>query len=304
MKPERALIAERPLAQHCAELLARGNAAPEDLLPSLAKLGDRLTRALSAALAPLCGGNAPAVRCAAPRECAMAELTTTIAPLAANCLMSAGVQDAPLLASLEAAAVLRIVDRAFGGRGDAPSPLPEEFPLSAQLMVGRLETLVAGALGKALATLPGSDDAVAVQPLRRDGSLAALSPFAASETLSALTLDIEEAGQTPWQMTLALPRATLAALLGNSDHTSTRKAGRGAAQHPADEPFADLPLAVSAVLVDMSMAFSTLSALQPGQILPVAVARSIPLKVGGKTIAHGTIGAIDDRVAVQITQAF
>ena len=47
-----------------------------------------------------------------------------------------------------------------------------------------------------------------------------------------------------------------------------------------------------------------IAALQPGQILPVAVARSIPLKGGGKTIAHGTIGAMDDRVAVQITQAF
>lgn len=304
MKPERALIAERPLAQHCAELLARGNAAPEDLLPSLAKLGDRLTRALSGALAPLCGGDAPVVRCAAPRECTMAELTATIAPLAANCLMAAGAHEAPLLASLEAAAVLRIVDRAFGGRGDARSPLPEEFPLSAQLMIGRLESLVAAALGKALAATLGADEPATVQPLRRDGSLAVLSPFAGSEALSVLTLDIEEAGQTPWQVTLALPRATLAALLGVADRAPARKAGHGAPQHPTEEPFADLPLAVSAVLVDMSIAFSTLSALQPGQILPVAVARSIPLKVGGKTIAHGTIGAMDDRVAVQITQAF
>ena len=92
--------------------------------------------------------------------------------------------------------------------------------------------------------------------------------------------------------------------MARTDRAPGRKAGHSAPQHPTDEPFADLPLAVSAVLVDMSIPFSTLSALQPGQILPVAVARSIPLKVGGKTIAHGTIGAMDDRVAVQITQAF
>lgn len=303
MKPERALIAERPIAQHCAELLAHGNAAPEDLLPSLAKLGDRLTRALSGALAPLCGGDAPALRCAAPRECTTAELTATIAPLAANCLMAAGEHDAPLLASLEAAAVLRIVDRAFGGRGDAPSPLPEAFPLSAELMIRRLETVVAGALGKALATLSGADEAVAVHPLRRDGNLALLSPFATGEALSVLTLDIEEAGQTPWQVTIAMPRATLAALLGHADRRAPR-GPRNAPQHPVEEPFGDLLLGLGAVLVDMNIPFSTLSALQPGQILPVAVARSIPLKVGGKTIAHGTIGAMDDRVAVQITQAF
>ena len=132
-------------------------------------------------------------------------------------------------------------------------------------MIGRLESLVAAALGKALAATLGADEPVTVQPLRRDGSLAVLSPFAGSEALSVLTLDIEEAGQTPWQVTLALPRATLAALLGVADRAPGRKAGHSAPQHPTDEPFADLPLAVSAVLVDMSIAFSTLSALQPGQ---------------------------------------
>jgi flagellar motor switch protein FliM len=74
--------------------------------------------------------------------------------------------------------------------------------------------------------------------------------------------------------------------------------------NPADEPFGAVPLTISAVLVDMRIGFAALSNLQPGQILPVAVARSVPLKIGDKTVAHGTIGAMDDRVAVQITQAF
>jgi flagellar motor switch protein FliM len=34
------------------------------------------------------------------------------------------------------------------------------------------------------------------------------------------------------------------------------------------------------------------------------VARNVPLRIGTRTIAHGTIGALDERVAVQITQAF
>jgi flagellar motor switch protein FliM len=28
----------------------------------------------------------------------------------------------------------------------------------------------------------------------------------------------------------------------------------------------------------------------------------VPLRVAGRTVAHGSIGAVDDRVAVQITQ--
>ena len=300
MKPQRAFIAERPLAEHCQELLARGNAAaPADLLPALAKLGERFSRVLAAALAPLSGGNVPALRCAEPRAVAMAELTATVAPLAANSLMAAG-PDALLLASLDAAGVLRIVDRAYGGRGHVPSPLPEEFPLSAELMIGRLETVVAGAL----ATVLGGEDIAPVQPLRRDGSLAALAPFAGSEMLTVLTIDIEEPGHPAWQVTLAFPQATLVALFGHETDSPARRPGTGFPPNPSDEPFGDMPLPVSAVLVDMRMAFSTLSALQVGQILPVAVARSVPLKIGDKTIAHGTIGAVDDRVAVQISKAF
>jgi len=53
--------------------------------------------------------------------------------------------------------------------------------------------------------------------------------------------------------------------------------------------------------------FSLIASLKVGQILPVSVARSVPLIMGehdtGQIIAHGTIGAVDEHVAIQITQA-
>jgi flagellar motor switch protein FliM len=119
MKPERAFVAERMLAQHCSELL-RANAAPVPLMPALARLGEGVARALAGALAPLSAGEAPLVRSRSPRECTMAELAQDIAALAANSLQTAGSPELPLLASIEAEAVLRMVDRAFGGRGEAP----------------------------------------------------------------------------------------------------------------------------------------------------------------------------------------
>ena len=65
-----------------------------------------------------------------------------------------------------------------------------------------------------------------------------------------------------------------------------------------------IALPVSAVLVDMSLPFAAVANLCVGQVLPVAVARAVPLRVGGHTIAHGTVGTVDDRVAIQITNAF
>jgi flagellar motor switch protein FliM len=73
---------------------------------------------------------------------------------------------------------------------------------------------------------------------------------------------------------------------------------------PLSEPFAELPLEMSAVLVDMRISMAAIAAIKPGSVLPVAVARNVPLRVGDKTIATGSVGAADDRVAIRITQAF
>lgn len=297
MKPERALVADRVLAQHCPELLRSREAAPVPLVPAMARLGEALARALSQALASLTAGEPPLVRSVAPRECAMAEFAQGIAPLAANSLLTLGAPEMTALASLDAEAVLRMVDRAFGGRGDAPSPLPTAFPMSAELMVTRLEGVVVTALAQALGT-PG-----AVQPLRRDGCIVQLAPYADNEQLGVLTLEVDDPGRRPWKVTIALPQTVLVKLLGEGERPAAPPA-RKVQPNASDEPFGAVPLTLSAVLVDMRIGFAELSALQPGQIIPVAVARSVPLKIDDTTIAHGTIGAWDDRVAVQITQAF
>ena len=53
--------------------------------------------------------------------------------------------------------------------------------------------------------------------------------------------------------------------------------------------------------VDVALPLSTISSLEVGQILSLPIARNIPVRVGKRTIAHGTLGSVDDRVAIQIT---
>ncbi len=299
MKPERSFIAERALAQHCPELL-RSAAPPADLLPALEAASEVLARGLAQALAPLMGGDAPAVTPARPLACGWGELAGTFAPLAANSLLACGPDDAPLLLSLDAAPVLGLIDRAFGGRGDAPAQLPDVFPLSAELMIARLEGLFIGAMAEAFAL----ESAPAVRPLRRDGSIDRLLPFAHDVRVISLSLVIDETSGANWSAVLVLPMATLALLAGPASQRSPAPLAQPQQIDPAAEPFGAMPLSLSAVLIDMALPVSLISALQPGQVLPVSVARSIPLKAGGRTIAHGAIGALDDRVAVQIVQAF
>jgi flagellar motor switch protein FliM len=306
MKPERSFVAERTLAAHAPELLRQGP-GPAELLPLLGRLGDRLARRMAAALAPLLGGEAPLVTCSAPREGDLSTLHGAIATLAANSLFGVN-ETAPLFVSIEAEPVLRIVDRAFGGKGEAPAPLPERFPMAAELMVGRLELLVADHLGAALAVTAGRAPGAplpAITPLRRDSNLAMLAPFPDSQPLALMTMEVDDGSPLPWQMTFAMPMGTLARLFGHAEGAETLSTGAGRAiASPTDAPFAGLPLEVSAIIVDMKIPFSAIANLAPGDVLPVSIARAVPLRVGAATFAHGTIGAVDERVAVQITRAF
>ena len=292
MKPERAFVAERIAAQHCPELLRANAATPADLRPLLERVAAKFARALPAALAPLLGAP-PRVSATPARESDAGTLAVGAAPLAAFSLLTA--EGTPVLATIEAGAVLRIVDKAYGGRGEAPDPLPDAFPLSAELMIARLEALVIDRLAAALEC--------EVAALRRDASLAQLAPFADGTALVLIDFAIEEEGREPWTLGLAFARAGLAGLLG-AEPGPARKAGPRGPASPLAEPYADLPMELTATVIDMRMPFPTVAKLRPGQLLPVAVARAVPLSIGGRIVAHGTIGALDDRVAIQLTKAF
>lgn len=291
MNTQHSFVAERRAAQHCQELLRRGP-EPSDLIPALARMGERLGRALAPAFAALLGGDAPTVAVAAPVELTEAELLEEVGPLAANSLLATAVPGVALLASVEGQATLRLVDRAFGGKGEASAALPAAFPLSAELMIQRLEGLIAQCLGEAM----GQGE---LRALRRDSRLSELAPYPAGARLSVLRIEVMEGARNPWKLLIALPFAQLPKLFGNGEPSTPRSAGSA---DPAAAPFADVPLPISATLVDMRVPLSTLAALEPGAVLPVAVARAVPLSAGGAVLARGTIGSADDRVAVKLTQ--
>lgn len=306
MKPQRQFIAERTLAQHCPELIRKGP-GPEELLPLLTRMGERFARRLSGALAPLLGGEAPLVSCTSPRETTLESLHHSIAQLAANSSFAIGSAATPMLVSIEAEPVLRIVDRAFGGKGEAPAPMPKTFPMAAEMMIARLETMLAEHLSAAVTAVSSGSATRTATPeitaLRRDGSLAMLAPFAEDLPLAVWSMEVDDGGVLPWLMTFALPFASLGRLFGHSDASAAVPVKHRPA-NPAAAPFGEVPVSVSAVLVDMRVPFTTIADLAPGMVLPVAIARHVPLRVGDATIAQGTVGTMDDRVAVQVQSAF
>jgi flagellar motor switch protein FliM len=292
MKPERPLVAQRSLARHCEALLRPAPAAAE-LLPVLARAGDQLARKLRIALAPVHGGEAAAVECSAP-----AQMTAgTFAPqgLVSISLLAAIADGQPLLAAVEGDTVLRLLDRAFGGPGEAPSPLPRELPLSAELMVQRIEMLVMPSLAAALG-LAGP-----IRVLRRAATMTELGAMADDTPLAVLTFAIREGARPPWTLRFGFPMSALADLTGTA-RPAQQPVRAATPASPLDAPFADMPLTMRAVLVDVPIPLATLSALEVGDVLAVPVARNVSLRVGETLVGHGTVGAMDDRVALQLTQ--
>lgn len=290
MRAESLFIAERPAAQHCAELLGRG-VAPLDAVAAMQPLAERFVRQLSACLAPLCGPGLPGITPRPVRRTTGADYRATLPALAAHCVLVTGTPDSPLLVTLDGGAILRMIDRTFGGRGETPSPLPEALPPSALLLIARL----AGLIADRLSLIMGGEGTVLAQ--RHGADLAELYPFAPAADLVIADYAVSEGMRAPWLFQLALPAATAANL------------GAGAAQarptqihhRPDREPFGSVPVSLTATIVDTRMPLSAIAGLAPGVILPVAVARQVPLRIGGRTIATGTVGSQDDRVALQLS---
>lgn len=296
MRPHFAFVAERALARHSSALLRPGP-AEADLMAALQQVAARLARGLRGGLARLCGGEAPEVTIEMPGE---TDLVAFARPgLHAYSLYAATPSNDVVLSAIDAGAVLRLVDRAFGGPGEAPHPLPRELPMSADLMVQRIEAILATQFGLALGNSKTAQSAI--HPLRRDSNMALLQPFAPGTRLAVLDIAVTEGARAPWAIRIAVPLTGLAVLCGMAPQPGAATQNSAPAD-PGNAPFAAMPLRLTAVLVDARMPLQVVSRLEPGQVLMLPIARQVPLLIGQCTVAHGTIGAVDDCVAIQITQ--
>lgn len=294
MKPAGGLEPAALAARHCAELL-RGARPAVDPLKALARLGAPLAERLAQALARLCAGHVPEVRVGEPADLSAGSIDDRRGEPVRNSLLGIGPREHLVTASIPQRAAAMLLDLAFGGTGaNATAIAGGRPPLSLDLMFRQFETTLAATLAAGL-ELAGEG---AVKPLTRAGGPEASSPLAGCKR-SVLLLEIVFPGCDPWELALAFPAATIAAL--GKPEGAPASADLAPAARIGAEPFAGIALPLKAVLVEMSMPVSVLSRLSPGQVIPVSVARSVPLYVGGQVVAHGSVGAMDDRAALQLS---
>lgn len=306
MKMAHDFAAARVAAQHCAELVARGP-RPEEREAMIAAWRRDLARDLGQTLAALLGADRLNAAVSAPEWLLGSEVIARIGPVAANSLLrcGAGVSHnggenggTEVLLSLDHATALALAERSFGGEGRVGEPSLDPLPRSAQLLCDEVAVLVAGALARARLG-DGAGAEATGEVIIRSENAARLRAFDPAGKAALFTLQLADAQGHAWRLHLALAAGLLDDLLpapGAARPSPDPRAGDATAAC-----FGGIPVALCAVLAEFDLTLGQLDRLAPGDTFPIPMPRSVPLRIGTTLVAHGSIGTLDERMALCLT---
>lgn len=300
--------AARPAAQHCRELTAHGlgrGPRPEERAVLLAAWRRDLARLLAEQLSGVLSGDRLEVSVPEPESLSGSAVLARIGPVAANSLLRVGPGGDTALVSFDFATAIALTDRSFGGDGQLSGEVPDQLPRSAALLVDEIAATIAGAIARAsLGDCVPAADAPDGEVIVRSESAGRLKPFDPDAPALLFTLAIANRDGCEWRCLLAVAEERMQRLLPAPGRTLPLAGVRTRCQ-PADPlaaPFAGVPLPLHVVLAEIDLSLARLQTLAPGDMLPFAMGRQVPLMLGETTIAHGSIGTLEDRMALRLTR--
>jgi flagellar motor switch/type III secretory pathway protein FliN len=300
--------AARAAAQHCRELTAHGmgrGPRPEERAVMLAAWRRDLARMLAEDLSALLSGDRLEVGVSEPEHLAGQAVLARIGPVAANSLLRVGLSGETALIAFDFATAIALTDRSFGGDGKLAGGTPEQLPRSAALLVDEIAATIAGGITRAslgdgvppAGTVPGGEVIV------RSESAARLKPFDPEGEALLFTLSITNRQGCEWRALLAIAAERMERLLPAPGRTPPHRASaRRAPASVIAAPFAAIPLPLHVVLAEVDLSLARLQTLGPGDLLPLAMGRQVQLMLGDRPIAQGSIGTLEDRMAIRLTR--
>lgn len=302
MRMERAFAAARAAAVHCAELTERGP-RPEESAALMAAWRRDLARLLADDLSGLLSGDRLDVSVSEPDRLSGADALRRIGQVAANSLLRVGATGETALLSFDFATAIALTDRSFGGDGRTTGSVPEALPRSAALLVEETATMIAGAITRASFgdMPPPAGGSTRGEVIVRSESAARLKPFALDAEALLFAIDIANRQGCTWRASLAVAAERMTRLLPGSARRPLRRGPRVPASGTA-APFAAMPMPLHVVLAEFDLSLARLQALRPGDTIPLAMGRQVPLMIGETVLGHGSVGTAEDRMAIRLTR--
>jgi flagellar motor switch protein FliM len=199
---------------------------------------------------------------------------------------------------LEAGLVFEMLDAFFGGDGEAPHPLPDEFTGSAETIVARLAQSLAGLLDTAW-------EPVARLSFRAEApaNLAAIPDFPGDDPVIVTRFGIAAGDAKPRYVDILYPVAAL----------KPHSAGLMVKVHGDKEPIEPewrsgltravmaVTLPVRSVLAEPVLPLGRLLELREGDIIPIDFGPEVPVMVAARRLGTGLVGTANGRAAVRLT---
>ena len=277
-------------AQHCEELLAN-SLETVDVAGDFARFGTRLARALQPRLAVLFDVRKLETELAETTACTADALAETLGENMHHARFALPGKGLGVMASAKASALIGEFDRMLGGDGEGP-PDAAVLPASANRFARQIEAELLAACVEAT----GRGDLAAAE---RGSDLTEIVPAGARAKVHSATIAVNRPGLPKLILTFSTCESTFVQFAGETPVGKPVRSSIGE-QPIGNSAIGQVELATTATLVDMAIPLARIVALQVGTMLPVPIHRSVPLSIADITIAHGAVGAIDERVALEI----
>lgn len=291
-------------AMHSDELLG-GRTLDREEGGAFAEFGEAVAAAFAPLLAALFGVDTPQFAVSEAETVSPEQLADKLGRPSGNLLLPVGEPRSRIFASFSLAPLMVQLNRIFGGeisqepakgeadKADKVETVDQAFPASLRLFVRKLETLLVEAMGDCL-------DAEIVdrsQPAQLDPDFASLAPFPSHGPVTFVELRFMCGGEEDLRLVIACRKSAIDRFLG---HRRKDDKANPPMRRLLTNAMSEVELRLRARLVDMALPASRLATLAPGNVLPIAISRSVPLFVGDKVIARASIGELDDRVAMKV----
>ncbi|MDX3901059.1 MAG: FliM/FliN family flagellar motor switch protein [Sphingobium sp.] len=277
--------------------LGRGEAQAPVMLSGVDRLGEKLGRHLRAIIEPIAGVR-PNIGAKNAELLDFSSWSGQVPPTSSIGSYRCAPLKGQMLLRLDAAMISTLVDCFYGGIGNRPLPVRGEFTPTEDRLIARLSDAIMGRLADCWREVLPIESALVA---RETGvGFAASAPAGEQMVLQRFIVSISRDAQ--WPIDILFP---LSALRGVEALMGARAPEADDSVDPVWQAriarqMRDIRLPARTVLARPNLSLADLMQLKAGDVIPVTINRSLPLIVGDRILAHGTIGEQEGRAAFQI----
>jgi flagellar motor switch protein FliM len=275
----------------------RGESQTPQMLSGLDRLSEKLGRRLRALIEPISGAR-PHIGVADTQVLDFATWSADVPAFTSIGVYRMAPLKGQMLLRIDAAMISTLVDCFYGGLGHRPLPARGEFTPTEDRLISRIsEGLIARLVDSWADILPLEPGLIV-----RESGIGFASAAQPGEQMVLQRFMLSIARDQEWPIDLLFPLSSLRAvepLMGSKTQVDEERIDPVWQARIANR-MRDIRLPARTVLARPNLSLADLMQLKAGDIIPVTISRSLPLIVGDRIVAHGSIGDQDGRAAFQI----